>query len=164
MRFNTDNGIRRATMYDPKDNIISLSQFQYRQRYQEGYNSIALACMSITSVMSFNTDNGIRRATIGQFFKAWRSDLHVSIPTTVSGGLQCEYFDEFFSEREFQYRQRYQEGYNWRWKSLRLFWHRFQYRQRYQEGYNVRKVVDTIGSWSSFQYRQRYQEGYNQYD
>ena len=61
-RFNTDNGIRRAT-------ILDLHTFRKRRR-------------------CFNTDNGIRRATI-----VWDSLLgyvvsDVSIPTTVSGGLQ----------------------------------------------------------------------------
>ena len=39
-RFNTDNGIRRATIVlkrYPKANAYGV--FQYRQRYQEGYNS-----------------------------------------------------------------------------------------------------------------------------
>ena len=68
----------------------------------------------VKMIGSFNTDNGIRRATI----------LNSSI----------------VHPRE-------------------VF--RFQYRQRYQEGYNkaVVRISFTENNW--FQYRQRYQEGYN---
>ena len=65
----------------------ALISFQYRQRYQEGYNCI-------TS-------------------KYTLSEKAVSIPTTVSGGLQFLQ-DSLLTEagKTFQYRQRYQEGYN----------------------------------------------------
>ena len=64
----------------------------------------------------------------------------------------------------FQYRQRYQEGYNCFSPSLGLesAW-RFQYRQRYQEGYNFAAISSIIVVPTRFQYRQRYQEGYNRY-
>ena len=64
VRFNTDNGIRRATIaFDTA--VWSKGQvgFQYRQRYQEGYNEAYASAKEE---------------------KAGR----VSIPTTVSGGLQ----------------------------------------------------------------------------
>ena len=38
------------------------AMFQYRQRYQEGYNQ--LPPVSNKGKTGFNTDNGIRRATI----------------------------------------------------------------------------------------------------
>ena len=67
---------------------------------------------------SFNTDNGIRRATIDSL--------------GARGSCCCQ----------FQYRQRYQEGYNpinfWLFKQTDMS---FQYRQRYQEGYNTRYVL-----------------------
>ena len=62
--FNTDDGIRRATM--PRTRMVSL-----------------------IASSSFNTDDGIRRATIGfppSIINIWNG---VSIPMTVLGGLQC---------------------------------------------------------------------------
>ena len=113
--FNTDNGIRRATMSSSARGIaitITASMFQYRQRYQEGYNAVAL-CQSGEILESFNTDNGIRRATI-------------------RCSVRC-----VTSRPVFQYRQRYQEGYNYVSSMLfTKFNSAFQYRQRYQEGYN----------------------------
>ena len=43
------------------------SSFQYRQRYQEGYNFTYSAPELLNA--GFNTDNGIRRATIPQIAK-----------------------------------------------------------------------------------------------
>ena len=62
----------------------------------------------------FNTDNGIRRATIIALCCLFLLVFLVSIPTTVSGGLQCRYHQEVLLQKDlsFQYRQRYQEGYN----------------------------------------------------
>ena len=62
----------------------------------------------------------------------------------------------------FQYRQRYQEGYNSFEKAVlsRIFIV-FQYRQRYQEGYNSWMYRLQPMKLLKFQYRQRYQEGYN---
>ena len=43
--------------------VISVDTFQYRQRYQEGYNHEG-GERDCWSSSGFNTDNGIRRATI----------------------------------------------------------------------------------------------------
>ncbi len=68
----------------------------------------------MTKFERFNTDNGIRRATMIIFRISKNIWKMVSIPTTVSGGLQFEIDNgipvKFIST--FQYRQRYQEGYN----------------------------------------------------
>ena len=60
--FNTDDGIRRATIMFTSKLEIRMITFQYRQRYQEGYNHSWHILRQ--SLRSFNTDNGIRRATI----------------------------------------------------------------------------------------------------
>ena len=44
-------------------NVRSAIRFQYRQRYQEGYNIVTLN-KAHGKRFGFNTDNGIRRATI----------------------------------------------------------------------------------------------------
>ena len=129
-------GYNSHTVWSPN---VFPCRFQYRQRYQEGYNKLAgewanLAFgVSIPTTVSgglqlsnntatrffqaqgFNTDNGIRRATM---LSTWVSITRKSMA--------------------FQYRQRYQEGYNRsRLRKKRQLQRRFQYRQRYQEGYNI---------------------------
>ena len=214
-------------------------KFQYRQRYQEGYNSSSLLTrrrrrrrvsipttvsgglqyriaqllnvlcimVSIPTTVSgglqssqriglqrnflgcFNTDNGIRRATIPSSARwADMQSQRVSIPTTVSGGLQflrlsrrilrfvrrfntgngirratmyCPYGWQGRCCAQFQYRQRYQEGYNAKMDGTFYIAKVFQYRQRYQEGYNYEWIKWFASILRVFQYRQRYQEGYN---
>ena len=160
--FNTDNGIRRATI---------------------SFLSIAFFLLFVVSIPT--TVSGGLQSTRAR--RAEEARREVSIPTTVSGGLQFDKAMEMSKELlKFQYRQRYQEGYN-TVRTVRLSWFRsqFQYRQRYQEGYNdyiltVIKVHDRVSIPTTvsgglqylsslslthkqppFQYRQRYQEGYN---
>ena len=92
--------------------------FQYRQRYQEGYNRTeALSesqCVRRVSIPT-TVSGGLQFVIQGLLTKEKKE---VSIPTTVSGGLQyggaAMNGDIIFEERGklFQYRQRYQEGYN----------------------------------------------------
>ena len=137
-RFNTDNGIRRATIVlkrYPKANAYGV--FQYRQRYQEGYN--------------YDGDHVQIDLDPFQYRQRYQEGYN---------DFLMNYGDRFY---EFQYRQRYQEGYNSAAARIaRLSALEFQYRQRYQEGYNFSKTVQQLLKAQLFQYRQRYQEGYNE--
>ena len=64
------------------------TEFQYRQRYQEGYNKRMFPLAKYVLLSRFNTDNGIRRATMKTAIIFDGRLSGVSIPTTVSGGLQ----------------------------------------------------------------------------
>ncbi len=51
-------------VFGKTSSVVSFAEFQYRQRYQEGYNHTLLRMKTIEGKSCFNTDNGIRRATI----------------------------------------------------------------------------------------------------
>ncbi len=86
-RFNTDNGIRRATIVlkrYPKANAYGV--FQYRQRYQEGYNydgdHVQIDLDPFQYRQRYQEGYNLTFGLLDRLTK-------VSIPTTVSGGLQC---------------------------------------------------------------------------
>ena len=97
----------------------------------------SMRVLMVRTARRFNTDNGIRRATI----------VLKRYPKANAYGV-------------FQYRQRYQEGYNYDGDHVQIDLDPFQYRQRYQEGYND-FLMNYGDRFYEFQYRQRYQEGYN---
>ena len=85
-RFNTDDGIRRATIH-----IVSiLGGNHYGFNTDDGIRraTIFLASAMESNGYCFNTDDGIRRATILSPDVRAIQNRRVSIPMTVLGGLQ----------------------------------------------------------------------------
>ena len=109
--FNTEDGIGRATTRVRSRKMAQTSEFQYRRRYREGYN-LRERNEDWRKECRFNTEDGIGRATTKtmksicravlpfQYRRRYREGYNyvfsaieldaerVSIPKTVSGGLQ----------------------------------------------------------------------------
>ena len=158
--FNTEDGIGRATTRVRSRKMAQTSEFQYRRRYREGYN-LRERNEDWRKECRFNTEDGIGRATTLCCNERYRCQELVSIPKTVSGGLQHSQHSSANLAWGFQYRRRYREGYNYRVRiASALLGHKFQYRRRYREGYNA-LVANAASNFAKFQYRRRYREGYN---
>ena len=138
MRFNTDDGIWRATIIKQGFLFCPLHLFQYRWRYLEGYNKCkeGRACDFERFQYRWRYLEGYNLIEHMQLCYM----VAVSIPMTVFGGLQFWCYlrfswgwgagfntddgiwratinrgiYEFLSDRQFQYRWRYLEGYNTR--------------------------------------------------
>ena len=162
-------------------------KFQYRRRYREGYNYRPQSVVQ-TRLGRFQYRRRYREGYNVDDVDLVDGEYHVvSIPKTVSGGLQLYGRPILFYLLGFQYRRRYREGYNTTSAvTMVLQLPLFQYRRRYREGYNSRtesiigqpssrfNTEDGIGRATTrcrrtffprmrllFQYRRRYREGYN---
>ena len=82
--FNTDNGIRRATIRIMRRKSMAELEFQYRQRYQEGYNTVPLSpwgywpqMSKMENLIDFPTFSSLRQQALFAFCVATTSETLV---------------------------------------------------------------------------------------
>ena len=84
--FNTEDGIGRATTKPSIKRENASARFQYRRRYREGYNAdlfdVEMVCEAVS--IPKTVSGGLQQL----FPTSCRPRSSVSIPKTVSGGLQ----------------------------------------------------------------------------
>ena len=90
-RFNTDDGIWRATIFvlfisQKKRDVVSIPMTVF------GGLQLERSTLLLAMPTRFNTDDGIWRATIRNCLDSSAQAVRVSIPMTVFGGLQSGFF------------------------------------------------------------------------
>ena len=105
LRFNTDDGIRRAAICGLDYGEVLRRCVSIPMTVLGGLQSASLEVMMYINVSSFNTDDGIRRAAIWESHASMNPCYDVSIPMTVLGGLQLpDDPKELCAYSRFQYR------------------------------------------------------------
>ena len=91
--------------------MAQTSEFQYRRRYREGYNT-PLDRAVTSRCWRFNTEDGIGRATTPHCSNTARRHCRFNTEDGIGRATTVDLVDGEYRVEEFQYRRRYREGYN----------------------------------------------------